>query len=71
MAGLVVTWALLQLRLFDVVPVARGAALESISDGVFVLDTQGLIVHLNAAAQRMIDVPAFEGDWDAVVGRAA
>jgi PAS domain S-box-containing protein len=56
-AGVVVTWALLQLRLFDVLPVARGAALESINDGVFAVDTQGKIVYLNAAAQRMIEIP--------------
>ena len=69
-AGLVVTWALLQLRLFDVVPVARSAALASITDGVFVLDTQGKIVHLNAAAQRMIELPPDEAVgkplWDVV-----
>jgi signal transduction histidine kinase len=59
-SGLVVTWALFQLRLFDVVPVARGAALESITDGVFVLDTQGRIVYMNPAAQRMIEVPPSE-----------
>jgi PAS domain S-box-containing protein len=56
-AGLVVTWALLQLRLFSVVPVARSAALSSITDGVFVMDTQGRIVYLNPSALRMIDVP--------------
>jgi PAS domain S-box-containing protein len=56
-AGLVVTWALVRLRLFDVVPVARNAVLESITDGVFVLDTQGEVVHLNPAAQRMIGRP--------------
>jgi PAS domain S-box-containing protein len=56
-AGLVVTWALFQLRLFSVVPVARSAALGSITDGVFVVDTEGRIVYLNSSAQRMIEVP--------------
>ena len=56
-AGVVLTWALVQLRLFSVVPVARSAALESITDGVFVVDVQGRVVYLNPSAQRMIEVP--------------
>jgi signal transduction histidine kinase len=53
-AGLLVTWALYRLRLFDVVPVAHDAVLESITDGVFVLDAQGRVADLNPAARRMI-----------------
>jgi PAS domain S-box-containing protein len=54
LAGLLITWALYRLRLFDIVPAARDVVLGSITDGVFVLDLQGRVVDLNPAARRMI-----------------
>jgi PAS domain S-box-containing protein len=52
--GLVATWALFRFQLFDVVPVARDVVLDSMSDGVIVLDTQARIVDLNPAAQQIM-----------------
>jgi diguanylate cyclase (GGDEF)-like protein/PAS domain S-box-containing protein len=54
LAGLIVAFALFRYRLLDLVPVARDVLIESMSDGVLVLDTQGRIVDINPAAQRMI-----------------
>jgi len=59
-AGLVAAWGLYQLRLFDVTPVARDAVVESMSDGVLVLDAQGRVVDLNPAAQRVLGCTAAE-----------
>ena len=46
------TWGLYRYRLFGVVPVARDMVVDSMSDGVLVLDAQRRIVDLNAAAER-------------------
>lgn len=49
-----------RFRLLDVVPVARGLLIESMSDGVVVIDDQGRIVDINPAAQRGIGRTASE-----------
>jgi PAS domain S-box-containing protein len=53
-SGLAFTWGLFRSRLLDLVPTARDAVIESMSDGVVVLDMQSRIVDLNPAAQRML-----------------
>jgi PAS domain S-box-containing protein len=53
--GLAFAWGLFRFRLLDVVPAARNAVIESMRDGVLVLNTHNLIVDLNPAAQRMIN----------------
>jgi diguanylate cyclase (GGDEF)-like protein/PAS domain S-box-containing protein len=50
--NLVIAWGLFRRRLFDVVPVARHAVVESLSDAVYVLDAAGRVVDLNPAARR-------------------
>lgn len=49
--NLVIAWGLFRRRLFDVVPVARHAVVESLADAVYVLDADGRVVDLNAAAR--------------------
>jgi len=44
-------------RLFDIVPIARDALIESMNDGVMVLDAQNRIVDVNRAALQMIGKP--------------
>src|ERR1043165_4132121 len=39
---------------FDASPLARGLPIESMSDGVLVLDTQNRIMDINPAMQRLI-----------------
>lgn len=48
-------WGFFRYRLLDVVPIAREAVIDSMRDGVVVLDTHGHIVDLNPTAQRMTD----------------
>jgi len=62
LSGVLVGWGLFRYRLFDLVPVARDAVIEGISDGVMVLDTQRRIVDLNPAARRILGEPA---SWSA------
>jgi PAS domain S-box-containing protein len=45
---------LLRLRLLDIVPVARETVIESMPDGLLVLDAQNRILDLNKAAMKLI-----------------
>jgi diguanylate cyclase (GGDEF)-like protein len=51
-------WGFLRFGLLDVVPVARGAVFEAMSDGLLVLDGHGRIVDLNRAAAALLKVAA-------------
>jgi PAS domain S-box-containing protein len=53
-------WSLFRLRWGDIVPVAHTAILQSIGDGVIVLDAKNRVVELNAAAEELIDQRAAE-----------
>jgi PAS domain S-box-containing protein len=46
------TWGIYRFRLFGLVPVARDMVVDSMQDGVIVLDAQRRLVDLNAAAER-------------------
>lgn len=54
--GVMYAWGLFRFQLFDLVPVARDAVIEGMSDGVVVLDALNRIADINPAAQRMIGV---------------
>jgi PAS domain S-box-containing protein len=58
--GIFLALGLFRFRLFDLVPAARGAVLESIDDGVIVLDTQNRIVDINPAGLSIIGRTSFE-----------
>ena len=51
-SGICFTWGMYRYRLFGLVPVARDMVLDSMDDGVLVLDSQRHLVDLNAAAER-------------------
>jgi len=48
---LILVWGIYRFRLLDVVPVARAAILQTIEDGVVVVDVYGRVVDVNAAAE--------------------
>ena len=50
----VLVWGIFRLRLLDIVPVARGALVAQMLDGVLVLDAQGRIADVNAAAADVV-----------------
>jgi len=53
--GLTIVWGLTGLNLFDtIVPIARDVVIESMSDGLIVMDTHGQVVDMNPAAERII-----------------
>ena len=53
--GLALGWSILRFRFLDIVPVARNAVIESMSDAVIVLDAQNRLADLNPAAQQLIN----------------
>ena len=53
--GLAFAYALLRYRLLDVLPIARHVLIESMNDGVMVLDAHNRLVDINPAAQQVID----------------
>jgi PAS domain S-box-containing protein len=55
LTGFVLAWGLFRYRLLDIVPVARRVVIESMDDGVIVLDLQNRVLDLNLAAARIMD----------------
>jgi PAS domain S-box-containing protein len=51
------TWAVFGFRLAEVAPLARDLVVDSLTDGVVVLDAENRVVDINPAAARMIGVP--------------
>jgi len=63
-SALIDSWALLRQGLLRVVPVAREHVVNSISDGVIVIDARGRIVDMNPAAKALMQLlrPGSAGD---------
>ncbi len=53
-SGVLLAWGTLRYGLLDIVPIARSAVVDAMSDVVVVLDTQRRIVDLNPTAERMM-----------------
>ncbi len=58
LTGLMMGWGIFRFQMLDIVPVARDALIESISDGVLVLDASNRVVDINPAACRLIGYSA-------------
>jgi PAS domain S-box-containing protein len=63
--GLTLGWSIYRYRLMEIVPVARAAIIETISDAVMVLDRHDRFVDINPAALRLINQPSAK----AVIGQ--
>lgn len=51
---LVIVWGIFRHQVFDILPIALETVIQSMGDGVIVLDDQQRIVHLNPAAQAIL-----------------
>jgi PAS domain S-box-containing protein len=58
LSGLLMAFGIFRFQMLDLVPVARDTLIESINDGVLVLDTRNRVVDINPAACRMIETSA-------------
>ncbi len=65
--GVVFAFGLFRLGLFDLVPVARDVLIESMADGVLVLDRADHVIDLNPSAREMLGVT----QWPAIGATAA
>ncbi len=54
LTGLVLSWGMFRFRILDLIPVARNLLVDTMSDGILVIDAQGRIVDLNPATQSII-----------------
>jgi PAS domain S-box-containing protein len=66
LTGLSMAWSLYRFRLLDAVPVARDTIIESMSDGVIVLDARDRVVDLNPVAEGILTCVASQ-----VIGQPA
>ena len=57
---LIMVWGFIRMRLEDIAPMIRGTIIESIGDGVIVLDSQDHIIDLNPSAQHLMGCTASE-----------
>jgi diguanylate cyclase (GGDEF)-like protein/PAS domain S-box-containing protein len=53
LTSIIFFWALFRLDFLNVIPIARGMVIESMTDGMFVLDSNNLIVDINPVAGRI------------------
>jgi PAS domain S-box-containing protein len=63
-SGMLFLYALYGIRLLDIVPIARDKLINSLGDGMIVLDTQNRIVDVNQPAQIAFNVPI-----DSLIGK--
>jgi signal transduction histidine kinase/PAS domain-containing protein len=57
LSGLVLLWGLFRYQLLDVVPIAHDQALDSMREGMLVLDAHDRVVDMNPAMQSIAQVP--------------
>jgi PAS domain S-box-containing protein len=54
LTGIVLAWGIFRLQMFDLMPIARHQLIESMDDGVLVLDERNRVVDVNPSAQRLL-----------------
>ena len=57
LSGLFLTWGILGFQLLNLIPVARHKLVETMHNGVLVIDSQGIIVDYNPAMQVITGIP--------------
>jgi PAS domain S-box-containing protein len=60
LSGVAVAWALFRYKFLDLVPVARDQVIDSMGDGMLVLDMHNRVVDLNPAMREIIEFPLDE-----------
>src|SRR4030095_10272046 len=54
-SGILCVYAIFRYQFMDLLPIARGRLIESMSDGVLVVDAKGRIVDINPAMKSFLD----------------
>ena len=55
--GLILSYAVLKFRMFDLAPYARNLLLENMSDGLLVIDINNRVLDINQAMKKIINSP--------------
>ncbi len=58
LGGLLIFWNISSLQLLDLVPVGRDAVLDSMQDGMLVLDRENRVIDFNPAARQLLGIRA-------------
>jgi diguanylate cyclase (GGDEF)-like protein/PAS domain S-box-containing protein len=58
-SGILFTYSVIRNRFLDIIPLARSQIIESMSDGVLVLDSQNRIVDINPAMESFLNSESF------------
>jgi PAS domain S-box-containing protein len=66
LSGSILAWGIQRFRIFDLLPVARSRLVDSMPDGVLVIDRQGRIADLNSAMERTLGL-----DGQEIIGQPA
>jgi PAS domain S-box-containing protein len=53
-SALVISWGVARLDLFDIIPIARRMVVESLLDGIILLDMQNRILDINEAGSKLL-----------------
>ena len=53
LTGMAITWGIFRRRLLDIIPMAYETVIQSMGDGILVLDSLNRVLHLNPAAERV------------------
>jgi diguanylate cyclase (GGDEF)-like protein len=73
---LVLAWGIVEYQLFDLVPVARDLLIESLQEGILVLDPRNRIVDMNQAALQLlglsaipagVEISSFQSKWPVLI----
>ena len=57
LTGLILAWGMFRYQLLNITPVAREVIIESLADGIIVLDLEAHILDINPAAREIINLP--------------
>jgi PAS domain S-box-containing protein len=63
-SALLITWGVIRLDLFDIVPIARRAIVESLPDGIILLDMENRILDINEMGRKLMG-----SDEQTIVGK--
>ncbi len=55
-SGIAFMWGILRYKLLDIVPIARDVVIQTIKDGIIVVDNHGSIIDLNATARELTGI---------------
>lgn len=53
LTGMAITWGIFRRRLLDIIPIAYETVIQSMGDGILILDSMNRVLHLNPAAEQV------------------